>query len=126
MTTLHHLALGAKDVARIAQFYQRAFDLQCDREHYETGGELRSIWLRAGTLLLMIERTPLPPSRVEGVGAGPFLLAFRVDPERRAEMELRLQQLGAPIESRTEHSSYARDPEGNRIAISHFPVESSP
>lgn len=126
MTTLHHLALGARDVARVAKFYQRAFDLEFEREHHEPDGTVRSIWLRAGSLLLMIERTTSSPFRVEGVGAGPFLLAFRVTKERRRELELLLEQLGSVIESRTEYTSYARDPEGNRVAISHFPFESSP
>lgn len=126
MTTLHHLALGARDVARVAKFYQDAFELECDRTHYDADGALRSIWLRAGSLLLMLEQTEYPPSRVEGVGSGPFLLAFRVAPDQRVKLELRLEQLGAPIESRTEYSSYARDPEGNRIAVSHFPLDRSP
>lgn len=122
MLRLHHLALGARDVARVAEFYQAAFELNFDRENRTAEGTLRSIWLRAGALLLMIEKTDAAPSRVEGVGKGPFLLAFSIDAERRSEVELRLEQLGAPIESRTSFTSYARDPEGNRIAISHFPL----
>lgn len=120
MTSLHHLALGALDVARLAEFYRQAFGLELDREHRSVDGTLRSIWLRVGSLVLMIERTDAPSRWVETVGVGPFLLAFSVTELERREVEARLERLGAPIESRTDYTSYARDPEGNRIAISHF------
>jgi glyoxylase I family protein len=35
------------------------------------------------------------------------------------QWEARLESHGASIESRTQYTSYARDPEGNRVAISH-------
>jgi predicted enzyme related to lactoylglutathione lyase len=124
MKTLHHLALGARDVARVAEFYQAAFGLQFDREHRKDDGTLRSIWLRTGSLLLMIEHTEVPTRRVDGVGRGPFLLAFTISASEREGVEALLELLGAPIESRTDFTSYARDPEGNRIAVSHFPAES--
>ena len=69
----------------------------------------------------MVEATTEPPRRVEGVGAGPFLLAFRVEAADRCELERSLEAAGAAIESRSEFTSYARDPEGNRIAISAHP-----
>ena len=126
MRTLHHVALGALDVALLAEFYGQAFGLEFDRDHRTANGTLRSIWLRMGPLLLMIEHTDDPLRKVENVGAGPFLLAFSVEPTERDEVEARLQELGAPIESRTSYTSYARDPEGNRIAISHFPTKREP
>lgn len=119
-TALHHLALGAHDVTGVAAFYKQAFGLEIDREHQRSDGTVRSIWLRIGSLLLMIEHTEEPIRRVEGVGHGPFLLAFWVSASERTEVEARLLRLGAPIESRTKYTSYARDPEGNRVAISHF------
>lgn len=123
MTTLHHLALGALDVARVAEFYQQAFGIEFQCEHRRDDGSLRSIWLRLDSLLLMIEHTEEPVRRVDGVGQGPFLLAFSVTESERPEVEARLLRLGAPIESRTSYTSYSRDPEGNRIAISHFPAD---
>lgn len=126
MTTLHHLALGAHDVVGVATFYRQAFGLEFDREHRSEDGTVRSIWLRSDSLLLMIERTDQPRRRVEGVGAGPFLLAFEISAKDRKEVEDRLETMGAPIESRTRHTSYTRDPEGNRVAVSHFPVSLGP
>ncbi len=127
---LHHLALGARDVAALAAFYRDWFALPEVARHHDapaadaTGGSgaLRSIWLDLGGAILMIERTTEPARRVEGVGAGPFLLAFAIAPDERAAFEARLAAGGVAVEARTGHTSYFRDPEGNRCAVSHHPI----
>jgi catechol 2,3-dioxygenase-like lactoylglutathione lyase family enzyme len=127
LSNLHHLALGTRDVERLAAFYREAFGLREVRRHQDEGRELRSIWLDLGGALLMIEATAAPaPALVQGVGAGLFLLCLRVPAAERAALEQRLEQLGARIESRTQFTSYARDPDGNRIALSHYPDPPSP
>lgn len=108
---------------RVARFYRDVLGLTEDARHQDDSGQLRSIWLRADRTLLMIEATTASGDRVEGIGAGPFLLAFRIRPNERSELEQRLERAGASIESRTAYTSYARDPEGNRIALSHHPDE---
>jgi hypothetical protein len=118
---LHHVALGARNVETVADFYRRAFELGEQRRFTETDGALRSIWLAADSVLLMIERTEALPSQVQTIGSGPFLLAFHVAPEERAQVETRLAALGAAVESKSSFTTYARDPEGNRVAISHYP-----
>jgi catechol 2,3-dioxygenase-like lactoylglutathione lyase family enzyme len=120
-SSLHHLALGARDVAKVAAFYRDLFGLAEIARHFHDDGTLRSIWLDLGGATLMVEATSEPPRRVDGVGAGPFLLAIRVQAARRRELEQALEAAGAAIESRTEYTSYARDPEGNRVAISAHP-----
>jgi glyoxylase I family protein len=119
--TLHHLALGTRDVESLARFYHELLGLPEVQRHQDEQGALRSIWLDLGGALLMIERTQQEPRRVEGVGSGPFLLAFRVTPAARSALERELMARGHAIESRTAFSSYSRDPDGNRIAISHYP-----
>lgn len=114
---IHHIALGARDVAGVAAFYRDVLGLEEVARHSDEHGGLRSIWLGSGESVLMVERTEEPPRSVQGVGAGPFLVAFRVTAEEREGLEGRLS-----VESRTEHSSYFRDPEGNRVAISHYPL----
>jgi catechol 2,3-dioxygenase-like lactoylglutathione lyase family enzyme len=123
LTRLHHVAVGTRDVERLARFYREAFGLREERRRDDEQG-LFSIWLDLEGSLLMIERSSEPERRVEGVGSGPFLLAFRVNASERAECESRLEQVGADIETRAEFTTYARDPDGNRIAISHFPETS--
>lgn len=76
--------------------------------------------------ILMVERSGRENLRVDGVGTGAFLLAFRVDEGNHAEQEKRLLGLGGRVESRTEFTSYCRDPEGNRLAFSHYPTPRNP
>jgi glyoxylase I family protein len=119
---LHHLALGTTRVEGLARFYRELFGLPETARHLSADGTLRSIWLDlGGAALLMIERTSSEPRHVEGVGQGLFLLAFRVSPAERSRLEQELESRGHAIESRTAYSTYSRDPDGNRVAISHYP-----
>jgi catechol-2,3-dioxygenase len=118
---LHHLALGTSQVEGLARFYRELFGLTESARHLSADGSLRSIWLDLGGALLMIERSSSEIQRVEGVGQGLFLIAFRVSPAERCRLESALESRGHAIESRTAYSSYSRDPDGNRIAISHYP-----
>jgi catechol 2,3-dioxygenase-like lactoylglutathione lyase family enzyme len=121
MSRLHHLAVGTADVEALARFYRELFALGETARHLDAAGALRSIWLDLGGALLMIELASGPARRVEGVGCGPFLIAFRVSRPERTRLEQELEARGHAIESRTAFSSYSRDPDGNRIAISHHP-----
>lgn len=121
---LHHLALGARDVAALASFYREVFALREIARHDGPDGQLRSIWLELGGAILMIEKTLAAPRCVEGTGSGVFLIAFSVRPNERATLERALEARGHAIESRTPFTSYTRDPEGNRVGISHFPEPS--
>lgn len=122
MSRIHHVALGASDVARVAGFYASVFQLKEVTRHLDQEGHLRSIWLDLGGCVLMVEKTEQPERRVDGVGAGPFLLAFQVTRDERKAVEARLASASSPVESRSLHTSYARDPEGNRVAVSHYPL----
>lgn len=128
---LHHIALGARDVAKLADFYRDLFELpELRRFDDETG--LRSIWLSLGPqFVLMIERTTRSRDDVAGleVGAGPFLLAFSAtvpDPASRPVLEEKLAHWGAVVEGHTAHTRYFRDPEGNRVAVSSYVFPEAP
>lgn len=121
-TRLHHIALGARDVDGVAAFYAEVFGLEERARHHYDDGRLRSVWLDVDGTLLMVEHTTQPARHVDGVGAGPFLLAFSVaDGDARRAFEQRLADRGVDVEDRTGFSSYFRDPEGNRVAVSHYP-----
>lgn len=122
MAALHHLALGGRDVRLLADFYTKSFELPFAATHLRKDGSLRSIWLRLEPGLLMIEETEQTIKEVVGIGAGLFLLAFSVPNEKRMEVEERIMSHGGTLESRSEFTSYGRDPEGNRIAISSYPL----
>jgi glyoxylase I family protein len=124
---VHHLALGARNVARVSEFYQEVFELPETARHQYADGTLRSVWLSAEGTLLMIEFSDQPESAQAGsTRPGLFLIAFEVSAARRSLLEQRLEARGAHIERRTEFTSYTRDPEGNQVAISHFPERSEP
>jgi len=118
---LHHVALGSGNVEQLAAFYRTVFVLPELTRHLDANGSLRSIWLDLGGTILMIEHTDETPRPVNGVGAGLFLLAFRVSIAERSAIEQRLTASGLPIENRTAFTSYSRDVDGNRIAFSHYP-----
>lgn len=119
---LHHVAVGSADVARLAAFYRDVLGLPELTRHLDAAGSLRSIWLDLGGAILMIEHTHESTPPPVGIGAGPFLLAFRVSPAERLRLEAELESRGHPIESRTAFTSYSRDVDGNRIGISHYPA----
>jgi glyoxylase I family protein len=118
---LHHIAVGSPDVARLAAFYRDLFGLKELARHLDTDGSLRSIWLDLGGSILMIEHTHEGARWVSGIGAGPFLLAFRVSPAERQRLEGELTSRGHGIDGRTAFTSYCRDIDGNRIGLSHYP-----
>lgn len=118
---LHHLALGAYDVEAVAAFYRDLLGLPEIVRHLEPEGGLRSIWLDLGGPVLMIELTREPARRVMRVGSGLFLLAMAAEPRQRDVLERSLAAAGVPVESRSEHTIYVRDPEGNRVGISSYP-----
>jgi catechol 2,3-dioxygenase-like lactoylglutathione lyase family enzyme len=124
--TLHHVALGARNVDVVSAFYRDVFLLSEVAQHFTSEGTLRSVWLELGVgAVLMIERTEAEGRTVEGIGSGPFLLAFRIREDERGLWEARLERAGARVEGRTEKSSYARDPEGNRVAVSFYSLPSA-
>ncbi len=126
MSALHHLALGTNDVARLAGFYGAVLGLREVTRHLHADGTLRSVWLDLGGPLLMIEPTDEAPRVVHGIGSGPFLIAFTVAADQREALEARLADAGNAIESRSEWTCYARDPDGNRIAFSAYPLPERP
>lgn len=121
---LHHLALGATDVAALAGFYGAVFGLEQVREHRRDDGTLRSIWLRLGDGLLMVESIETGGAREQGLRLpepGWFLLAFSTANEAESEAVCRAATARGATEShRTAFTRYLVDPEGNRVAVSHF------
>jgi glyoxylase I family protein len=121
--SLHHVAVGTRDVARLAGYYARLLRVSERKRHTDADG-LRSIWLDLSGTLLMIERSESSAAQAPavGVGLGAFLLAFRADADGRRAFEQRARELGSEVESRSEFTSYLRDPDGNRIAFSEYEV----
>jgi catechol 2,3-dioxygenase-like lactoylglutathione lyase family enzyme len=111
---VHHIALRVEDPDSSLRFYSGLLGLP-EMRRAADGGRVRAIWLRAGSVVLMLERElrlPGPP-----LGSG-HLLAFAV--EDLGAWEARLQEAGVAIEDRTAHTLYLRDPDGHRVGLSDF------
>jgi glyoxylase I family protein len=111
---VHHLALRTDDVVKLADFYERLVGLALERRSLP-----RSIWLRAGDTLVMIEQRADGEPGVDGRTRE--LVAFSCPPDERSAIEARLVAGGVGIEEETEFTLYFRDPEGRRVALSHYP-----
>lgn len=121
---LHHLALLVEDLAAAERFYGDLLGLPVERRWPGENGD-RSVWLRLGEGLLMLERaTPGAARRGEG-GGGWHLLALKIRAEEREAWRQRLQAAGVPVEAASEYTLYIRDPEGNRVGLSHWPQGAS-
>ncbi len=119
---IHHLAILVADLAGAEAFYCGVLGFRIERRWAEKDGTTRSIWLKVGNdALLMLEKAePKAARRAEG-GGGWHMLAFTIDATDRARLEAKLAKRGIAIEGRTDYTLYFRDPEGNRLALSHWP-----
>jgi glyoxylase I family protein len=123
---LHHLAIQVKDLVQAERFYVDVLGLTVvKRWPREDGapGE-RSLWLSVGQgeefVALEACDAERPPTPFRDPHGGLHLLALRIQPSERAAWEAKLGDL---VVHRTRWTLYVRDPEGNRLGLSHFPHE---
>lgn len=125
---LHHIALKVQNLERCAQFYTEVLGLHIMQRHREQNGSLRSLWFDLGGVILMLEccegitaagenKTPASPTE-----AGWHLLALAITSGSRAAWQEKLRRAGVQITGETAFSIYFRDPENNRLALSHYPA----
>lgn len=118
----HHLAIRVRSVERVAAFYRDVLQLK-------TLAAPRSgvVWFQLGEMILMIEPHSAGPKSVDVAAAnahehaGLHLLSLAIAPSERETWEQRLQEHGVAIVNRTDYTLYFHDPEGNRLALSHYP-----
>jgi glyoxylase I family protein len=113
---LHHLALRSREPAALARFYGELLGLAVARRDEARG----SVWLRAGAVVLMIERAAASEPAPEP--ASHELVAFGVDgASDRPDLDAwraRLDAAGVRVEAETAFTIYFRDPEGRKVALS--------
>ncbi len=119
----HHLALQCADLAGCERFYREVLGLEVLRRWPREEGGDRSVWLRLGDGFLALEHAEeqQPASAFRSGSAGFHLVALRIGAGERARWEARLEALRVPIVHRTRWTIYLRDPEGNRVGLSHHP-----
>jgi len=114
---VHHLALRTLDVPGLTAFYRDVVGLETAPQARPPGAV--SAWLTAGPTLVMIEPRDAEEARVP-LGSRE-LVAFAIEPTDRTAFEARLAAAGVGIEQRTAFTLYFRDPDGRRVAVSHYP-----
>lgn len=124
LSTIHHIALKAIDLNRMTAFYRDLLGLKERDRFYTPDGDLRSIWFDLGPTILMLELS----STADALYSNPFqadtgyhLLALPIPANTRNAWRTYLEAKGVAIVHKTDFSLYIQDPEGNRLALSHYP-----
>jgi catechol 2,3-dioxygenase-like lactoylglutathione lyase family enzyme len=115
---VHHIALRVADVQEALAFYAGVLGLTERQRFGQPDGGLRSAWLQAGPVVLMLEHALRGAGPESGSG---HLLALAVDD--LAVWEARLAKAGVAIDDRTAHTLFVRDPDGHRVGLSTFAFE---
>jgi catechol 2,3-dioxygenase-like lactoylglutathione lyase family enzyme len=122
----HHLAIQCADLDSCERFYRDLLGLPVVQRGADAEGRERSVWLGLGegTFLALERAGEAPVERPWSDGrAGLHLVALRIEPGQRAAWEQRLAAAGVEVVQRTRWTLYLRDPEGNRVGLSHHPEE---
>lgn len=120
----HHLAIQVRDLDRSLHFYRDLLGLEELARHERPEGGVRSVWVAVpGGGFLALEKVSGEPEHREFRDELPglFLLSLRIAPETRRSLVSELEQAGFPVIHQTRWTVYVRDPEGNRIGLSHHP-----
>jgi catechol 2,3-dioxygenase-like lactoylglutathione lyase family enzyme len=126
MRAFHHLALQVKDLPAMERFYRELLELPVLQRWPDGQGGERSVWLSLEDGFIALERAPAElavPERGDFADGrvGYYVLALRIAKAEREAWEKRLAQARVTVERRTAYSLFFRDPEGNRLAVSHHP-----
>ena len=120
---LHHLAVVVADLARAEKFYLEVLGLSLVRRWDDERGVHRSTWVSLGSAFLAIERAGAAgPTRADNA-PGHHCVALKIREKDRAEWRERLGAAGHSVERESPYTLYFRDPDGNLLALSHYPEE---
>jgi catechol 2,3-dioxygenase-like lactoylglutathione lyase family enzyme len=123
----HHLAIQVRDLPAMERFYRETLGLaELRRWPAPNGDGDRSVWVDVGGgAFIALERVAGGATAREdaerAARPGLHLIALGIARGARGEWERRLAAAGHPVEARTAFTLYVRDPEGNRVGLSHWP-----
>ena len=122
-THIHHLAVKVTDLARAEAFYVGVLGLPVLRRWpLPEGAGDRSLWLDLGAgAFLALERADHGGLEKAEEASGIHLIALHIARGEREAWIARLGEAGHPVYQQTDYTIYVRDPEGNRIGLSHWP-----
>jgi len=120
---VHHIAVKVADLARAEAFYVGVLGLPVLRRWPRPAGSGdRSLWLElGGGAFLALEHAEATGAEKSEDDPGIHLVALHIARGEREAWIAKLAEAGHPIYHQTAYTLYARDPEGNRIGLSHWP-----
>jgi catechol 2,3-dioxygenase-like lactoylglutathione lyase family enzyme len=128
---IHHLAILVSDLGAVERFYRDVLGLAVLRRWPAADGVgERSVWLDTGDgSFLALEviagggaaAADAGDGDARGGRPGLHLVALRIAAADRRRCEDRLAAAGVAVYGRTPFTLYVRDPEGNRVGLSHYP-----
>ena len=112
---IHHVAIRVADPLASLAFYSGILGLP-EVRRLDEKGRVRSIWVRAGDSVLMLERE-LKGSG-PGSGSGHVLV---LEVEDLEDWVARLEGAGNRVIDRTASTIFVADPDGHRVGLTVFP-----
>ena len=118
----HHHAILVSDLDVAEAFYGGVLGLMVKKRWLDEKGRPRSIWYDlGGEAFVAIELA----GSLERPDFGHHCFALSITVRERDTWIRRLGAANVAIEKQSAFSVYFRDPEGNQIALSHWPHEAS-
>ncbi len=117
ISALHHIAIKVCSLKKSREFYEKVFgwsvfDVKTD-EHQSP----RAYWYKLGEVIFMIETG----GKLLTLGAeSKGVIAFTISKSEREKFLRHLKNLNISITHESEFSIYFNDPDGNRLALSHY------
>jgi catechol 2,3-dioxygenase-like lactoylglutathione lyase family enzyme len=124
ISTVHHVAVLVRDLALCEHFYGKILGLPLLRRWPKPEGDGdRSLWFDLGQgAFLAVELNPSSaPELISSPGSGWHLLALGIPRNSREAWREHLHRAGHPCTHESPYTLYCRDPEGNRVGLSHWP-----
>lgn len=119
---LSHVAVKTTSLEASEAFYSGLLGLPLQKRWADEAGAPRSVWLTLeGDAFLALERAhDTSPTRADDA-PGLHCLALTILRDERETWREKLCSAGLPVERETPFSLYTRDPDGNLVALSHYP-----
>jgi glyoxylase I family protein len=118
----HHIALKVADLNTCERFYTEVLGLGVIARHADGKGAPRAVWFSLGETILMLERGQgNGAKKLNNDAHGWHLVAMRIERDAREMWKSKLSAAGVSLVDESDYSIYFNDPEGNRLALSHYP-----